>query len=184
MPPAHRDQLKIYRLDLVWDDDGNNPYETLSPEESSFDFDMTRKREDARHWLRNPIRGEWCGEGLPIADYSSAAIAGDVLSQRAVDALRDVLDLQRGELYPLEVRDSKALYWIYRIWERFNALDMPIPKVLVDQVKNPVFLPNVAPPAIFKSQHETERWVTQDFVDRVEEAGLTGFDFQYVGETG
>lgn len=23
MPPAHRDQLKIYRLDLVWDDDFN-----------------------------------------------------------------------------------------------------------------------------------------------------------------
>ena len=176
--------MKIYRLESDSDDDGNSPYETLSPEESSFDFDMTRKREEARHWLQNPIRGEWCGEGLPIADFSSTAIAGDILSQRAVDVLRDLLDLQRGELYPLEVRNSKALYWIYRIWERFNVLDMPIPKVLVDQVKNPVFLPNVAPPAIFKSQHETERWVTQDFVDRVEEAGLTGFDFQYVGEIG
>ena len=58
--------MKIYRLETASDDDGNSPYETLclGTGGASFDFDMTRKREDARHWLQNPLRGAWCGEGL------------------------------------------------------------------------------------------------------------------------
>ena len=178
--------MKIYRLESDSDDDGNSPYEMLclGIEGASFIFDMTRKREDAARWIRNPLKGQWCGEGLPLADHPDAAVADEILSQRAVDVLRDLLDLHRGDLYPVEVLDGETSYWIYRIWERVNVLDMPIPEVRAGHVRNPVFLPNVTPPAIFKNMHESGLWVTQDFVTRALSAGLTGFDFQYVGETG
>ena len=177
--------MKIYRLESDSDDDGNSPYETLclGTGGASFDFDMTRKREDAARWIQNPLKGQWCGEGLPLADHPDVAVADEILSQRAVDVLRDLLDLQRGDLYPVDVRDSETPYWIYRIWERVNVLNMPIPDVRVGHVRNPVFLPNVTPPVIFKNMHESGLWVTHGFVDRVISAGLTGFAFEYVGDT-
>ncbi|MHB8409978.1 MAG: hypothetical protein ACYDHY_18155 [Acidiferrobacterales bacterium] len=146
-------------------------------------MDMQREgREYVRAHYR-PLNCDWCGQmHLPWADYADANFGDAVFSRKAVEVLRDLLE-GPGDIYPLKFAHRKPEYLMYLHWTRIDALDMDIPDLACGHVSTPVpFKPGVTLPAIFMVMQENALWVTEDFKRRAEEAGLTGFDFQYVGE--
>jgi hypothetical protein len=126
----------------------------------------------------------WCGKKRwSISDHPDGAVPGELFSQKAVDVLHGLLDLESGDLYTLS--DSSGYsYAMYILWERISVVDLPEPDVICGRMTTPVKLKKGFPtPHIFKSYHESNTWVTEDFKLAVENAKLTGFKFDFIGET-
>lgn len=152
-----------------------------------------------RRFDGGPLRAEWKPlEIMAVDTDDELALLGDhallgtipVLSERAVDALADVLQAN-GELLPLIFR--RKPYFALNVTTVTDALDESRSKVhrfssgRVMAIDEFAFRPErVRALTIFKIP-ELPRgfvFVTDTFVDRVRTAGLQGFDFHEVWHDG
>lgn len=108
------------------------------------------------------------------------------LNERALTALQPLLD-GVCELLPLSYRRTKL--WGLYLPESFDCLDMQRSQVVEEgneyiysiRIEKPVFLPKKIPQRpIFRVRGDFTNFVTQEFKDAVEQAGLTGLDFDFV----
>ena len=120
---------------------------------------------------------------LPASDFSRLG-GGYVFSERAAEALGDLL-LGRGEL--LELDYGEAVYFVFNVTRSVDALDEErcqieyLPSGRIMEINRFEFIPErLAGETIFKLPQRPGRWVfvTDPFIRRVEEAGLTGFLFE------
>ena len=120
---------------------------------------------------------------LPASDFFQL-LGGYVFSERAVEALGDLL-LGRGEL--LELDYAEAVYFIFNVTRLVDALDEERSEILylpsggVMVIERYEFIPErLVGETVFKLPQtpETYAYVTDPFLRRVEEAGLTGFLFE------
>lgn len=126
------------------------------------------------------------GRTLPLPDFPVFSTSA-VLSRRAVDALLDLL-VENGEILPLECTEGD--FFVFNVTRELDALDEAASEIRrfsgknrgrVKSIVRHVFRPERVTSAIFRIPQKPQRvYVTQGFVDRVEQAGLTGFDFWYV----
>lgn len=169
------------------DKDGNSVFKHIcfksKPSPTSWWLDINGDRLLAEATYVAP---EWylCGKKKwPVSDHPDAAIPGELFSQKAIDALFDLLDLKRGDLFSLG-NTPEGSYTLYVLWERIAVVDLPTSDVVCGQMPVPVKMKiGYAIPHIFKSYHENRVWVTEVFKTAVESAGLTGFKFDFLGET-
>jgi hypothetical protein len=104
-------------------------------------------------------------------------------SQRAVEVLRDILEAH-GEILPLSAETGR--YHAYNVTRVVDALDEQKSEIVrfsdgdVMRVARYEFLPDrLYKIPIFKvPQLRAQVFVTEEFVRRVEDAGLVGFDFR------
>jgi hypothetical protein len=120
--------------------------------------------------------------GRPRSDFP--AFGGDpVFSERAIEALRNLLE-PSGEILPL--RCHEGTYFAYNVTRVVDALDEARSELerfddgVVMRIVQPVFFPDrVAGETIFKVPQSRARvFVTDPFVQRIQERGLVGFDLQ------
>ncbi len=134
-----------------------------------------------------PISIELAEEGngrkLPPSDFPLLHAVVPVFSRRAVEALRDLLELN-GELLPL--KSSKGEYFAFNITRIVDALDEANSKVkrfssgrLMVVKQHEFLVERVAGLTIFKIPQlaRSREFVTDVFVERVNQRRLTGFDF-------
>jgi hypothetical protein len=106
-----------------------------------------------------------------------------VFSQRAIEALRDLLE-PCGEILPL--RCHEGTYFAYNVTRLVDALDEAQSELerfssgRIMWIERPVFFPDrLAGEVIFKVPQSPNRtFVTDPFVRRIWERGLVGFDLQ------
>jgi hypothetical protein len=120
---------------------------------------------------------------LPLADFPVLG-STPTFSKKAVDELLDLL-VENGELLPLVF--PGASYYVYNVTCTIDALDEAASDVKyfssgrVMDVRRHVFRMNQVSAPIFKiPQLRGSVYVTDRFVDRVQAAGLTGFEFSDV----
>lgn len=122
-------------------------------------------------------------ENRPRGDFASLGGVLPVFSRRAVEALRDVLDAS-GEILPLACTEGE--YFAYNALKVVDALDEGRSALKrfkdggVMRVVHHEFLPEkLHGVSIFKIPQtvRSRPYVTDDFVGRVREAGLVGFNF-------
>jgi hypothetical protein len=124
---------------------------------------------------------------LPVSDYPKYLPGVPILSVRAVDALRDLIE-PRGEILP--IASDKDKWFFFNTTCVIDALDVDRSVVDVSDVdgrimfvEQHVFKPNVLDDAvIFKLPQLTYSrvYVTPLFAERVRSVGLVGFDFRLV----
>lgn len=131
-----------------------------------------------------PLRVEWIEEdvstGKPKGDFPTLGTT-PVFSQRAVDALLDLL-LENGEILPLDIEGES--YFAYNATRTLDALDEHRSKIVpfttggILDVTRYVFLPEkVSQSAIFRLPQLRGRvFVSDVFANRIQSAGLTGFE--------
>jgi hypothetical protein len=119
----------------------------------------------------------------PRSDFPSLGGVLPVFSRRAVDALRDVLTAN-GEILPLVCAEGE--YFAYNTLKVVDALDEERSAVKrfkdggVMRVVHHEFLPEkLHGVSVFKIPQtiRSRTYVTDEFVRRVREAGLVGFNF-------
>jgi hypothetical protein len=125
------------------------------------------------------------GRTLPLPDFP--VFTSPVFSRRAVDTLLDLL-IENGEILPLYCEEGE--FFAFNITRELNALDEPASELKrfgrngrgkVKRIVRHAFVPERLTAAIFRIPQKPLRvYVTQGFMDRVESAGLTGFDFSHV----
>lgn len=126
---------------------------------------------------------EFCGE-LPPGDFGFLGTI-PVFSARAIEKIGDILKAN-GELLPLLF--DKGAYWAYNVTRVIDALDVersevklfPHSQRIMHIVRYAFRLEALTEDVtIFKIPQKCRSrvYVTDRFVERVEEAGLTGFDF-------
>ncbi|HEX6040854.1 imm11 family protein [Longimicrobium sp.] len=123
---------------------------------------------------------------LPLPDFPVFSTSA-VLSRRAVDALLDLL-VENGEILPLACAEGE--FFVFNVTRVLDALDEPASEIKrfrggsrgrAKSIVRHAFRPERLTSAVFRIPQKPHRvYVTQGFVDRVEQAGLTGFDFGYV----
>jgi len=135
-----------------------------------------------------PLPAEWIEDdlnaGKPKCDFPTLGTT-PTFSQRAVDKLLDLL-VENGELLPLGLTDER--YFVYNATRQVNALDEDRSELVrfssgrIMDIKRYAFRPEQLQSAtIFRlPQVRGAVFVTDRFVERVAEAGLTGFDFAEV----
>lgn len=126
------------------------------------------------------------GETLPIPDFPVFTTSA-AFSRRAVDALLDLL-VENGEILPLECDEGD--FFVFNLTRELDALDERASELRrfgkggrgrVKQIVRHAFAPERVTASIFRIPQKPLRvYVTQQFVDRVELAGLTGFRFSHV----
>jgi hypothetical protein len=125
-------------------------------------------------------------EGAPPCDFPRLE-GVPVFSVKAVDALRDVLEIH-GEVLPLLCEDCEGRdYLAFNVTTVIDALDVPRSDVKffrdgvrVMHVTRYEFIPErLAGVAIFKLPQfaKSTVYVTDAFVQQVQDHGLTGFKF-------
>lgn len=179
--------MKIYRLGTPSDKKGNPVSQLIcigkgySLLEWRFSARGNRKKS-----LETYISPDWywCGKKRwPTSDHPDGAVPGELFSQKAVNALSGLFDLENGDFFDLK-NDNAEKYVMYIIWNRFDVVDMERPDIACGQLQTPVKMKiGYHTPPIFKSYHENTIWVTEEFKSAVESAGLTGFKFDFLGET-
>lgn len=125
------------------------------------------------------------GKPLLPGDFPALLPGVPVFSRRAVDALRDLLE-PHGEILPLLCEEGD--YFLYNVIRVIDALDLArceIPRYpdgsLAKYVESYAFKPELVRDAlIFKVPNfrHSEVFVTDRLVERVEQNGLRGFDFE------
>lgn len=171
----------------ILDSDANR-YQNLVPvREADWDvFDAFRGTPIGASW--SPVKVEVLVDDLhknrPPSDFPSLATDVPVFSQRAAEALGDLLE-GNGELLPLDC--DEGVYYAYNVTHVVDALDVAQSEFkrfesgrIMDIVQH-VFQPEkLAGLTIFKLPYMrvSRVYVTDDFVRRVQETGLTGFDFR------
>lgn len=135
-----------------------------------------------------PLRVEWIEDklnaGKPTSDFPTLGTI-PAFSERAVDALLDLL-IENGEILPLDSPVEK--YFAYNATRRLDALDEERSSLVrfdtgrIMDVRAYEFFPEkVGTTAIFRLRQLRGRtFVTDAFANRIEDAGLTGFDLQQV----
>lgn len=124
-----------------------------------------------------------CGE-LPPGDFEFLGTI-PVFSERAVEAIGDILRAN-GELLPLLF--DKGTYWAYHVTRIIDALDVERSEVkcfstsqkimhIVRYAFRPEALTDDVTIFTIPEMCRSRVYVTDRFVERVQEAGLTGFDF-------
>lgn len=149
----------------------------------AFEFDGTPIRQAWKPYPVEPIEDD-LNEGKPMGDFPTLGTI-PTFSQRAVDALLDLL-AENGELLPLASEEGK--YYAYNVTHVVDALDADRSEVqrfsdggVMEVVRHEFRLDRIAGQSIFKVPELRVRvFVTEPFVRRVREAGLTGFDFPEV----
>ncbi|MGC3967432.1 MAG: hypothetical protein QM775_08705 [Pirellulales bacterium] len=145
-------------------------------------------RVNYKTWMPKSMRADWpvpaaAGNVRRYNDYPCINLSYPAFSQRAVDLLRDILELN-GELLP--VRHQLGTYYYFNCTTMTNGVDLEQSHItrtsdggLVTSTKKLVFVDEVVKSlTIFKVRTQLmEVFVTQTFVDRVESAGLQGFSF-------
>lgn len=126
------------------------------------------------------------GRTLPISDFPVFTTSA-AFSKRAVDTLLDLL-IENGEILPLECDEGD--FFVYNVTQVLDALDESASELRrfgrggrgrVKQIVRHEFVPERVTASIFRIPQKPLRvYVTQQFVDRVEGAGLTGFCFSQV----
>lgn len=182
---GHQNNTLVYALDTPSDDNGNSPYrhichdnsDPLSPTKwmmkSGYNQDIAKQS-----WPS--FRCNWCPpKRLPISDHPDGAFPGELLSQCAVDALRDALS-PSGDFFPLEMR-GPCSYWLYMNWLRMDVLDVDKSKFCGPQVSSAVFKLGVVLPSAFHIPQDHRLLVTGMIKNIVETNKLTGFEFSLVG---
>lgn len=178
--------MKIYRLQA--DMDG---YHTLfAPDgagrEVPLRFDGSPR---SAGWIPLKVavwRNEEVPEDLKLSDFPSMTVP--VFSRRSVEGLWDLLE-PNGEVLPLVCNEGD--YFAYNITTLSEALDEDRSRMSrysdgqIMNVKQHVFKPDLLErKAIFKLVQIPGLWeyVTEEFVQRVQELGLVGFEFKLVWE--
>lgn len=128
---------------------------------------------------------------LPKSDFPSLASHIPVFSQRAVAVLQDVLTAN-GELIQLDCVDCEEPYFAFNVTTMVQALDVEHSRLKrfessgrIMRVIQYCFYPErLAGLTVFKlSELPLQNvFVTDPFVQRVQEGNLTGFRFQPVWE--
>jgi hypothetical protein len=154
-------------------------------------FDLLGELDDGpAGTLWSPLAAEWIEDdlnaGKPKSDFPTLGTT-PVFSQRAIDTLLDLL-IENGEILPLEVEDGN--YYVFNVTRELDAFDENRSDVVrfstgrIMKVTRYAFhADKLHGPAIFKvPQVRGTIFVTDPFVERVEKAGLTGFEFEKVWE--
>jgi hypothetical protein len=136
-------------------------------------------------WL--PPKVEVDEPKLPASDFPGFS-GTPVFGARAVEALRDLLD-PNGELLPLDCDTGD--YWAFNVTAVIDALDEQASEVKrfrdgrVMRVVRYEFVAEGVDRPVFKIPQEVKsrEFCTDEFVRRVEEAGLSGFYFVPVWST-
>ncbi|MBO8142920.1 MAG: hypothetical protein H0Z37_12245 [Firmicutes bacterium] len=181
--------MKIYWLRADKED-----YQTFyTPDEA--EYEILREfdgRPRSASWV--PIRvavwrHEQVPEGLKPSDFPSLRSSCPVFSTRAAEGLWDLLE-PNGEILPLLCDEGE--YFVYNVTTLSDALDEERSEISrfpddgqVMAVYEYVFRSDkVGQAAIFKLTQIPTLWVfvTEEFVQRVQELGLVGFDFTLVWE--
>lgn len=179
--------MNIYRLDTPSDENGNPLSKLICLDENynltKWWLDAECKRAECLKTYVTPT-WKWCGnKNWPTSDHPASAVLGKLFSQKAINALIDLLDFKRGDLFELRNPDENK-YWMYVLWESIDIVDLPKPDVACGHLQPPVKMKSCyQTPHIFESFHESSTWVTEEFKSAVESAGLTGFKFDFLGET-
>jgi len=123
------------------------------------------------------------GKRLLPGDFPALLPGVAVMSRRAVDTLRDLLE-PNGEILPLLCDEGE--YFLYNVTREIDALDLERCELdlyssgRISHIKSYAFKPEVVRgEVIFKTPtlRYSPIYVTDRFVERVESAGLRGFDF-------
>lgn len=136
----------------------------------------------ARHWTPMPV----VGRVNPFNDYPCLELIVPVFSRRAVDALGDML-ICNGDLLRLDTKVGE--YYLFIVQTKIDALDVAksrLSRSREDQVAAGIdffaFHATMLDDAtIFRIPEQPNyTLVTDRFKDRVEQAGLNGFEFAKV----
>jgi hypothetical protein len=140
----------------------------------------------AEHWTTPSVATlelDFEGRTLPLPDCPVFTTSA-VFSQRAVDVLLDLL-IENGEILPLACEEGD--FFVFNVIRVLDALDEERSELRrfgrngrgrVKRIVRHAFFPERITASIFRIPQKPLRvYVTQGFVDRVESAGLTGFDF-------
>lgn len=143
----------------------------------------------AGHWSTPSVATlelDFEGRARPLPDFPVFTTSA-ALSQRAVDALLDLL-IENGEILPLACDEGD--FFVFNLTRVLDALDEPASELRrfgrggrgrVKQIVRHAFVPERVTASVFRIPQKPLRvYVTQRFVDRVEGAGLTGFQFTRV----
>ncbi len=178
--------MRIYELQP----DGERYRSLTLVEELGFNLlaDLTEPG-SGRAWT--PLTAEWIYDdlnaGLAKSDFPTLG-STPVFSARAVDELVDLL-VENGELLPLSLSDGA--YFVYRTVRLLDALDEDRSELVrfsssgrVMRVVKYAFHENVSFPPVFQiPQLRVTVFVSENFVQRVMESGLTGFAFKPVWDS-
>lgn len=140
----------------------------------------------AGHWTTPAVASlelDFEGRTLSLPDFPVFSTSA-VFSRRAVDVLLDLL-IENGEILPLACDEGD--FFVFNLTRVLDALDEPASELRrfgrngrgrVKRIVRHAFVPERVTASIFRIPQKPLRiYVTQRFVDRVDGAGLTGFDF-------
>lgn len=139
-----------------------------------------------------PVAVEWIDDdlnaGKPKSDYPTLG-STPALSQRAVDELMEVL-VENGEILPLS-GGSADRYYVYNVTRILDALDIEKSDAIwfgpgrIMMMKRYAFRDaELEGATVFKvPQLRVQVFVTEPFVRRVKNSGLTGFSFREVWQS-
>lgn len=164
----------------------SNDYQAFMPADRNWKlFRSFDGRPQAADWVpvRLNVRNGRAGAALPTSDYPSLTSNVPVFSRRAKDCLEDLLT-PRGEFLPL--LSSVGEYYAFNVSTVLDALDEE--KSVVDRFDSgrimdvdtyQFFRDKLVGATIFKLVHtpEMDVFVTDEFIRRVNEHGLTGMGF-------
>lgn len=145
-----------------------------------------------RQWQAAKLALKWkaprlTGRVVPFNDYPCIDVCNPAFSERACDALRELLK-PNGELLP--VRTESGSYFFYNVTTVVDVLDVkkskcnfwcdpPTTAVSIDYFE--FYSSKLKGLSIFRIiDWPTPVFVSRGFVDRVYEAGLNGFEFRKV----
>lgn len=146
------------------------------------------------NFVGTPIGDQWLPleckilfeEGVPEEPASDFPLFGTpVFSKRAVEVLRDLL-MPNGEILPLTFEGRQDMYFAFNTITVINALDEYHSEVtrfsdgkIMWINKYQFFSDKLKSAAIFKIPQSVRSlvYVKDKFVNKVNEAGLTGFNF-------
>lgn len=141
-------------------------------------------------WTPPHVSGVWrplrvTGRVRAWNDFPTVAMTVPAVSQRAVDALRDILD-RNGELLPLEYDHGR--WFAYNCWTVVDIVDHASSAISFDRgVRKEfdhyaIFADRLASLTLFRMRENVSPslYATQPFVDRVRQAGLRNFVFEKI----
>jgi hypothetical protein len=138
-------------------------------------------------WL--PLEVEQCEddniEPLQPCDFPSFKRHIPVFSKHAVDTLKDILT-ENGEILPLKC--DEGVYYAYNVTCVADVLDHEKSEIkrfessgrIMRIVRHKFLIEQLSGLVIFKIPEvpDMDVFVTEAFIQRVQEAGLTGFEFE------
>lgn len=179
--------MKVYQLHGKLDG-----LQNLAPENDEarkfildyFNYETIEQWKSVKVVIHKDAASNYDGRDFPPSDYPEIGVM-PVFSCRAVEALREVLN-DNGKLLPLVFEGKTNAYYAWkptRIADVLNEAESEVKRFKSGKVMNVIsyeFEPEkIDGLTIFKIPQQRGRlYVTDEFIQRVEEAGLTGFSFK------